>query len=157
MMTRIDGSSCARASINMARKGSSTGRHEDPAHDIENRHLLPGRRLAHMDPAARTARGVIQWPEQGRLFLNELESFLLVPDMIAGGQAVNAQIEHLLSHLRRDTEPTGGVLGVGDHEINPGAGPPSFPGGGPACGVPVLPTTSPMKRIRTFSSGSQRA
>src|SRR5208282_3377880 len=44
--------------------------------------------------------------------------FALVPDMISGGEHVDAEIEKLLGDLRGEAEATGGILSVGNAEID---------------------------------------
>ena len=47
-----------------------------------------------------------------------LDDLALVPDVIAGGDDVDAEFEQLLGDLRSDAEAAGGVFAVGDGEID---------------------------------------
>ena len=42
----------------------------------------------------------------------------LVPDVVAGGEHVGAQVEEILGDLRRDAEAAGGVFGVDDDQFD---------------------------------------
>ena len=64
------------------------------------------------------AGGVVGRPQQPRLGADVVERFLLVPDVIARRHHVDAPVEQLIADLARDAEAGGGVLGVGDDEID---------------------------------------
>ena len=64
------------------------------------------------------AGGVVGRPQQPRLGADVVERFLLVPDVIAGRHHVDAPVEQLVADLARDAEAGGGVLGVGDDEVD---------------------------------------
>ena len=64
------------------------------------------------------AGGVVGRPQQPRLGADVVERFLLVPDVVARGHHVDAPVEQLVADLARDAEAGGGVLGVGDHEVD---------------------------------------
>ena len=105
---------------------------------------------------ARHAGGVVGRPQQPRLGADVVERFFLVPDVIARGHDVDAQVEELVADLPRDAEAGGRVLAVGDDEIDRRGGSTR-----PASPVwtssrPGRPTMSPMKRIRMRSRSSLR-
>jgi len=47
-----------------------------------------------------------------------IDDLALVPDVVAGGDDVDAEFEQLFGNLRSDAEAAGGVLAVGDGEFN---------------------------------------
>ena len=47
-----------------------------------------------------------------------VDQFALVPDVVAGGENVGAQVEDFLGNLRGDAEAAGGVFGVDDGEVD---------------------------------------
>jgi enamine deaminase RidA (YjgF/YER057c/UK114 family) len=47
-----------------------------------------------------------------------VDQVALVPDVVAGGQNIRAQIEEFLGKLRRNAEATGGILGVDDDQLD---------------------------------------
>ena len=50
--------------------------------------------------------------------VHRVDQLALVPDVIAGGQHVRAQVEKLLGQRRRNAEAAGGVFGVDDDEFD---------------------------------------
>jgi hypothetical protein len=47
-----------------------------------------------------------------------IQDFLFVPNMIPGGHGPNPQGEQFVGQTRRDPEPRGSVLAVGQDQIN---------------------------------------
>src|SRR5438105_4074446 len=47
-----------------------------------------------------------------------LHDFAFVPDVVAGGEDINAEIEQIFRQRGRDSETGGGVLAVGENQIN---------------------------------------
>ena len=54
--------------------------------------------------------------------LQVIENLALVPDVVAGGEHIRADFEEFLGDGRRDAEPSGGILGVGDGQVDPVGG-----------------------------------
>ncbi len=50
--------------------------------------------------------------------LKVVDDFPLVPDVVAGGDDIDAQVEKFFRQRWRDTETAGGVLSIADDEIN---------------------------------------
>ncbi len=50
--------------------------------------------------------------------LHVLEDFALVPDVVAGGDDVGAEIENFFGERRRDAEAAGCVFAVDDEEVD---------------------------------------
>ncbi len=69
------------------------------------------------EPAPGVPSGIIGGPQQPRLVADELERLALVPDVIAGGDHVDARRQDLEHVLARDAGAARGVLAVGDHEV----------------------------------------
>ena len=47
-----------------------------------------------------------------------VDDLALIPDVVAGGDDIDAEFEQFFGDLRRDAEAAGGVLTVGDGEVN---------------------------------------
>ena len=52
------------------------------------------------------------------LALQVVDDLALVPDVIAGGEDVDAEVEKLVDDLRSDAEAAGGVFAVGDNQVD---------------------------------------
>ena len=50
--------------------------------------------------------------------LEIVDDFALVPDVIAGGDYIDAQFEQFFGERRSDAEAAGRIFAVGDHEID---------------------------------------
>ena len=99
--------------------------HEDASlkinHGVGNAILL-----AFVHAPARKIRSVIRRPQQAaggavRIAVGRLkvvDDLALVPDVVAGGDDINAEIEQVFRERTGDTEATGRILPVGDDEIN---------------------------------------
>ena len=46
-----------------------------------------------------------------------VDEFALVPDVVAGGEDVGAEVEEVVGNLRSDAEAAGGVFAVDDDEL----------------------------------------
>jgi len=68
--------------------------------------------------AAGSAGGVIQRAQEARLAFEQLHHFLLVPEMIAAGDDVDARREDFRRRGRGDTGAAGGVFAVGNGDIH---------------------------------------
>src|SRR5208282_599506 len=77
-------------------------------------------------PEARRSRRVVSWPQQtarersfvaiGRVHV--LDDLTLVPDVVAGSDDINAELEQFLGYLRCDAKAPSGILPVGDGELH---------------------------------------
>ena len=47
-----------------------------------------------------------------------VNDFAFVPDMVAGGEDVNAEIEQIFGQRGGDSKPRGRIFAVGEHQIN---------------------------------------
>ena len=68
-------------------------------------------------PGASDKRRIVQRPDQPRLAHDVGQRLLLVPGVVAQGQAVGAGVEQLARGGLGDAEAGGGVLGVDDDEL----------------------------------------
>ena len=78
---------------------------------------LPPARLEQPDAVPGRAGGKILGPQQSGMAVDELGRVLLVPDMIAGGDDIDAGAIELLADRLGDAEAAGGVLAIDHHEI----------------------------------------
>ncbi len=103
--------------------GDAKGRleiaHEHPPLEVEDGHRHAGGGLADVDASAGVAFGIVGGAQQARLAVEQLDAFLLVPDVVAGGVAVDRQVGDLGHHLGGDAEAAGGVLDVDHHVVGP--------------------------------------
>ena len=72
----------------------------------------------HVAAVAGCAGGVVERTQQARFDPDVVERLALVPDVVARGHDVDPGVENLLAHLARDAEAGGGVLRVGDDEVD---------------------------------------
>ena len=70
----------------------------------------------------RRASGIVGWPDQPRLALDEHERLALVEGVIAERHRIDADGEEFLENRFGEAEAAGGVLAVDDDEIEPPAG-----------------------------------
>ena len=56
-------------------------------------------------------------PENPRFFIEMGNDIALVPDMVAGGDHIDADAIEFIADFRRDTEPAGRVFTIHDDEI----------------------------------------
>ena len=64
------------------------------------------------------ALGIIRGPQQARLAIQIVVEFALVPDVVAAGEHIEAEREEILGDGGGDAEPSGGVLRVGNRQID---------------------------------------
>ena len=82
--------------------------------------------------------------------LHVFDDFFLVPDVVAGGEHVGAEVKELVGRGRRDAEAAGGVFGI-DHDRSTWCWLIREARCSPTMRRPGLPKTSPTKRIRNQS------
>ncbi len=106
-------------------EGVVTGGHEDAALEIHNGVGLAGGELALVDTEAGCADGVVGGAEDAAAADvgvcgdgHVLEDLALVPDVVAGGDDVGAEIEELFCNGWSDAEAACGVLSVDDEEVD---------------------------------------
>ena len=92
--------------------------HEHPAHEADYADRSAVARTCEVTAIARHAGRVVGRPQETRLGSDVVERLLLVPDVIARGHHVDAEVEDLLANLARDTETAGRVLRVGNDEVD---------------------------------------
>ena len=78
---------------------------------------LPAGRLVEVGAAPRRALGIIERAEDAVFVLDIGEDFLLVGPVIAGGDHIDADAEEFLGDGAGEAEAAGGVLAIGDDEI----------------------------------------
>lgn len=66
-------------------------------------------------PLLRT--GIVRRPYEARVAFQDLQHLAVVPNMVAGGEAVKAHLEHLVIRLAIDAAPARQILDVTDDEI----------------------------------------
>jgi hypothetical protein len=66
---------------------------------------------------------VVQGPENALFRLQQLQGFLLVPDMVAPGEHVDASLKQLVGGALDDAQAPGRVLAVGDDHVRGELGP----------------------------------
>jgi hypothetical protein len=93
--------------------------HEQPPHQVDDADLLAFGGWEDAGALARRANREVERPQQARLVADVADRFFLVPDVVAGGDAVHASTEQIVTDFLGDTEATGGVLSVRHHEIDP--------------------------------------
>src|SRR5258708_21282836 len=91
--------------------------HEDAAHDVDHadRFARPG--LTEIAAAAGHPGGEVRRTQQLRLARDVIEDLLLVPDVIPRRHRVDAVAEDGVGDIPGDAEAGGGVLDVGDDEV----------------------------------------
>ena len=106
----------------------------------------PRARLEQVGAPARRAGREVERPQQALVLGDVGDDVALVPDMVAGGDAVDAGIVQLGADLGGDAEARGGVLAVDDDEIEA-----ELAGAAAGCSSitasrPDRPTMSPQNR-----------
>ena len=91
--------------------------HEHAAHDIGDQHAGAVAGVIKARAAPWRARGVIRRAQELIVALAENDRFLLVPDMVAGGDDIGAGIDGFEEDILGDAEAAGGILAVDDDEI----------------------------------------
>ncbi len=106
-------------------EGVVAGGHEDAALQVHDGVALAGGELALVDAEARGADGIVGGAQDAAAANvgvggdgHVLEDLALVPDVIAGGDDVGAEVEELFRDGGGDAEASGGVLSVDDEEVD---------------------------------------
>ena len=106
-------------------EGVVAGGHEDAALEVEDGVLGAVAEGAFVDTEAGGSVGVVGGAEDAAAADvgvggdgHVLEDFLLVPDVVAGGDDVGTEVEELFGEGGGDAEASGGVFAVDDEEID---------------------------------------
>ena len=120
----------ARSRAAPTANGSSSGGMKMRPIRLMHADRLAGACPAEVAAAAGRAGGKVRRPQQLRLPRDVVEHFLLVPDVIAGRHHVDAVAEDGVGDVAGDAEAGGGVLDVGDDEVDARAArrAPAWPG-----------------------------
>ena len=94
------------------------GRHVDAALKIQNRDVDTVARGHDNHAAAGEFLDVVCRAQQARLAREVIVDFAFIPDVVAGGDDVDAVAEQILGKLGRDAETAGGVFAIGDREVD---------------------------------------
>src|SRR6185436_288050 len=92
--------------------------HEHAAHHIDDADRDAAGCSRQVAAIAGHARREVGGTEQPRLGANVIDRLLAVPNVIAGRHDFDAPIEQLIADLPGDAESGGGVLDVGDDEVD---------------------------------------
>ena len=104
--------------FNRGHEGAALGvEHRDLDRTSVYRLLTPD--FKHAAACPRRSFRIIQRTQEPLLIREQFRYFLLVPEMITAGDDINAESEQLRRNAWRDAVAAGGVLTVGDDEIQP--------------------------------------
>ena len=92
--------------------------HIHPSFKIEYTDLDSARSGQNGTPGSRRPARIVGGTDNARISQDQRNLFLLVPDMVAAGQQMNALLEQLFGNFDRQAETTGGIFTVGDHNID---------------------------------------
>ena len=92
--------------------------HENPSLQVQNPEpdALAGDAL--IGAAPRDSRRIVVRTQQPGLVIDTLQDFLLVPDVVARGHDVHTHGQDLAGDARSDAETSGGVLHVGNDQVD---------------------------------------
>ena len=93
------------------------GRHEEQAHDVDDEHARAVLRGVDVGAAAGRAGRIVDRAQEPLVPVGEDQRLALVPDVVAGGDAVGAGGDELQEDLLGDAEAAGGVLAVHHDEV----------------------------------------
>ena len=92
-------------------------RHEGAALQVDDGQQASVRQAMRGAALAGRAGRVVQRAHETRLIGEQRDDFLLVPEMVAAGDDVHAAGEEVRRSFRRDAGAAGGVLAIGDDDI----------------------------------------
>src|SRR6266849_6825216 len=92
--------------------------HEDVAHELQHRHAHTARGMADDLSLARISGWIVRRPNDMLVSIVVVDEFLLVPDVISGGEGVDGQLPQLLHDGLGHSKAAGGVLDVDDREVD---------------------------------------
>ena len=107
-------------------EGVVGGVHEDAALQIDHRVVDAAVRGAFEDAVAGQAGLQIGRAQHaarpllavGRDGVQVVDQLALVPDVVAGGEHIRAQVEEVVGNLRRHAKAAGGVFGIDDDQVH---------------------------------------
>ena len=106
-------------------EGVVAGGHEDAALKVDDGVALASRQLALIDTEARSANSVVGRAQDAAAANvgfggdgHVLEDLALVPDVVAGGDDMGAEVEEFFCDGGGDAEAAGGVFAVDDEEVD---------------------------------------
>ncbi len=108
---------CLNQLIGFAKRAIGLG-HIRPALKIDDGAIDTIARLDDDDAAAGQFVDVIGRPQEARLAGEIVVDFPFVPDVIATGQHVDTVAEQFVGKLRCDAESAGGILTIGDGQVD---------------------------------------
>src|SRR5208283_5438479 len=96
--------------------------HENASLQIDDAIIHAAARARLVPAEAGRAHGIVGRPQQAsrqRTFvavgrIHVLDDLALVPDVVAGGDDIDAELEQLFGNLRSDPEAAGGILTISD-------------------------------------------
>ena len=135
------------SSASATRNGSSVGGMNTRPCRFRTAASSPDRVFKMARPRPGLSGGIIGRPQDPRIFGKVRHDLFLVPDVIAGGEHIDAPIEEFIRNFRRHAKPGRGILAVQDREIDCVILPAGISGGAWTMVRPAFPTVSPIKRI----------
>src|SRR5579872_6555340 len=91
--------------------------HEDSAHGVDDQRTRAVFGFDQGGAASRRARRIIDRTDQTRRSFDEYQRLFLIPGVIAECDRVDAAIDQLTINGLGDAEAAGGILGIGDDQI----------------------------------------
>src|SRR6266550_1675439 len=102
-------------------EGRVEGLHEDPAFQVHHPHRRAAPRARGTEDAGPPSGGagrVVRGPQQTQIAVEQGGDLPGLPGVVAPGHHVDAGGHDLLERLAGDPEPAGGILSVGDREVD---------------------------------------
>ena len=99
-------------------EGRIDGRHEELALHVADQDLALLPQVVTEPAASRRPGGIVVRAENRSMLVEAGHHLALVPDVVAGGEHVDPKAEQVVRDLRRQAEAAGGVLAVGDHQVD---------------------------------------
>ena len=124
-------------------------RHEEQAHDVDDEDARAVPRRVDIGAASGRAGRIVDRAQEAVVAVGEGERLALVPDVVAGGDAIGAGRDQLLQNILGDAEAAGGVLAVHDDEVEAMLLRSAAAARASTAARPERPTTSPRKSSLT--------
>ena len=96
-------------------EGGVDRRHEQLTLHIADQHLALLAQVVAEPTPPRCARWIVVRAQDRSMVVEARHHLALIPDVIAGGQHVDAQAEEVVRDLWRQAEAAGRILAIGDH------------------------------------------
>jgi len=94
------------------------GFHEDPAREVQHRRSKSVTDREKNRPLPRRAHGVVGWPQECFVFVDEFHDLFLVPDVVARREHIHPALIDLLDDRPRDTEAAGGIFDIRHSQVD---------------------------------------